>query len=125
MKVLIPIAIGGAIGAMARYGASLGIHSLTGHGFPYGTLFVNITGSFAIGVLYILITESAAELGHYRAPLIVGLLGAFTTYSAFSIETVHLMEAGEIYKAGVNVILNVGLCLAACWGGLTYGRYQF
>lgn len=125
MKILIPIAIGGALGAMARYAASLGIHGIAGHGFPYGTLVVNVVGSFAIGLLYVLIIESASDLGHYRAPLMVGLLGAFTTFSAFSLETMHLLEAGSLLKAAANVLLNVVMCLVACWGGLTLGRGQF
>ena len=119
------IALGGAFGAIARYAASLGIHSVAGQGFPYGTLLVNVAGSFAIGVLYVVIIESGSGLAHYRAPLMVGLLGAFTTFSAFSLETIHLMEAGQILKAGTNVVLNVILFLGACWGGLALGRYQY
>lgn len=122
LKVLIPIALGGALGALGRYVAALGIHGLAGTGFPYGTLFVNVLGSFLIGVLYVVIVEAPAGFGHYRGPLIVGLLGAFTTFSAFSIETVHLLEGGEIVKAGLNVLFNVVLCLIACWGGLTIAR---
>ncbi|MFT4563090.1 MAG: CrcB protein [Gammaproteobacteria bacterium] len=125
MKILILVALGGAVGALARYAASLGIHSFFGNAFPYGTLFVNVVGSFIIGLLYIVITESAAEYGHYRAPIMVGLLGAFTTFSAFSLETVHLLEAGQMLKASFNVLLNVGLCLSACWVGLTIARVQY
>ncbi len=125
MKILIVIALGGAIGAMGRYAIGMGIHNVAGHSFPYGTLVVNVMGSFAIGILYVVIIESEAGLAHYRAPLMVGLLGAFTTFSAFSLETIHLMEAGNILKAGANVLLNVFLCLAACWGGLVIGRWQY
>lgn len=123
MQILIPIAIGGAVGAMARYSASLGVHGLFGHAFPYGTLFVNVVGSFGIGLLYVVIMDSAAELGHYRAPLMIGLLGAFTTFSAFSLETIQLMESGDIWKAGINIVLNVVLCLVACWSGLALARH--
>ncbi|HJP36728.1 MAG: fluoride efflux transporter CrcB [Gammaproteobacteria bacterium] len=125
MKVLMLVAVGGAIGAMARYAVSLGVHGVAGHGFPYGTLVVNVAGSFVIGLAYVLIVETAPHLGHYRAPLMVGLLGAFTTFSAFSLETMELVEAGEALKAGVNVLLQVALCLGACWGGLALGRYHF
>jgi CrcB protein len=124
IKTLIPIALGGAIGALARYGASLGIHSLTGLGFPYGTLFVNVIGSFSIGALYVVISHSSAELGSYRALLIVGLLGAFTTFSTFSIETVLLIEGGHLLKAALNVSLSVLTCLIACSAGLTLARGQ-
>ncbi len=122
LKILLPIALGGAVGAILRYLASLGIHGLAGTGFPYGTLLVNVLGSFLIGVLYVVIIEAPAGFTHYRAPLIVGLLGAFTTFSAFSLETVHLLEGGEVVKAGLNVLFNVVLCLGACWGGLTLAR---
>jgi CrcB protein len=125
MKILIVIALGGALGAVARYATSVGIHSITGYDFPYGTLVVNVAGSLAIGVLYVVIIESGPGLTHYRAPLMVGLLGAFTTFSAFSLETIHLMEAGNILKAGANVVLNVVLCLGACWAGLVLGRYHY
>lgn len=125
LKILFPIALGGAFGAVSRYLASLGIHSVAGTGFPYGTLLVNVAGSFAIGFLYVLIVEASAGLGHYRAPLMVGLLGAFTTYSTFSLETIHLIEGGELTKAGLNIVLNVVLCISACWGGLALGRYHF
>lgn len=123
MQILIPIAIGGAVGAMARYSASLGVHGLFGHAFPYGTLFVNVVGSFSIGLLYVVIMDSTVELGHYRAPLMIGLLGAFTTFSAFSLETIQLMESGDIWKAGINIGLNVVLCLVACWSGLALARH--
>jgi CrcB protein len=121
-KILLPIAIGGALGAIARYFASLWIHGIAGTGFPYGTLLVNVAGSFAIGILYVVIIESSTGLAHYRAPLMIGLLGAFTTYSTFSLETMHLVENGELTKAGLNIVLNVILCLAACWLGLVLGR---
>ena len=122
MKMLLPIAIGGAIGAVARYSASLGIHSLAGDGFPYGTLFVNVVGSFLIGVLYIVATQASAEPGSYRPLLIIGLLGAFTTFSTFSIETVLLIEAGQLFKAALNVSLSVLTCLIACYAGLNLAR---
>lgn len=122
VKVLLPIALGGALGAVLRYLCSLMVHSFAGTNFPYGTLLVNVLGSFAIGLLYVFIVEAASAIGHYRGPLIVGLLGAFTTYSAFSLETIHLIENGDVEKAGLNVILNVVLCLSACWLGLTLAR---
>ena len=123
MKILVLIAIGGALGALGRYAVSSGVHQLAGHGFPYGTLVVNVAGSFVIGALYVLIVESGNELVHYRAPLMIGLLGSFTTFSAFSLETVHLIEAGELLKAGTNAVLSVVLCVVCCWGGLAVGRY--
>lgn len=124
MKILITIAVGGAFGAMARYTLGLGVHNLLGNSFPYGTLTVNVVGSFAIGIFYAVLVESGIGLAYYRAPLMIGLLGAFTTFSAFSLETIQLMEAGNIWKATTNVLLNLVLCCAACWGGLAVGRYH-
>ncbi len=124
MKILITIAIGGAFGAVARYTLGLGVHNFLGNSFPYGTLTVNVVGSFAIGIFYAVLVESGTGLAHYRAPLMIGLLGAFTTFSAFSLETIQLMEAGNIWKATANVLLNLVLCFAACWGGLAVGRYH-
>ena len=121
-KVLVPIALGGAAGALLRYLVSMWAHALAGTGFPYGTLLVNVAGSFAIGLLYVVIVEQPGILAHYRGPLMVGLLGAFTTFSAFSLETLHLVEGGEIGKAGLNTLLNVVLCLGACWAGLALAR---
>ena len=123
MNLVIPIALGGALGAVARYAVAIWAHHVAGHGFPYGTLLVNVLGSLAVGVLYVVIVESGENLGHYRAPLMVGLLGAFTTFSTFSLDTMHLLENGAVAKAGVNILLNVLLCLIACWGGLGLARY--
>ena len=125
MKMLLVIALAGALGTMARYAMGFGIHNVAGHSFPYGTLTVNVVGSLVIGILYVVIVESGSGLVHYRAPLMLGFLGAFTTFSAFSLETIQLMEAGNILKASANVLLNVVLCLVACWGGLAIGRYQY
>jgi CrcB protein len=119
---LIAIAAGGALGALARFGASHGVHTLFGRTFPYGTLTVNVVGSFFIGLLFILLTERL-ELGpNWRAFLMVGFLGAFTTFSTFSLETMELLEAGVILKALLNVISNVILCISAAWVGLMLGR---
>ena len=93
---IISIAIGGAAGSLCRYGMSNGIYLLLGRSFPYGTLAVNILGSFIMGSVYILMIERASISEELRAGIIIGLLGAFTTFSAFSIETINLIESGEI-----------------------------
>ena len=86
---IISIAIGGAAGSLCRYGMSNGIYFLLGRSFPYGTLAVNILGSFIMGSVYILMIERASVSEELRAGVTIGLLGAFTTFSTFSIETLR------------------------------------
>ena len=122
MTQWLAIAAGGALGAMMRYGVSNGIHLLLGRGFPYGTLTVNVMGSLVMGLLYVLMLERSSVSPEWRGLLQVGLLGAFTTFSTFSIETLLLIENGELLKAGANVLLSVLLCLVAVWFGVLLGR---
>ena len=116
------IAGGGAIGALLRFWMSTGIHNLLGRGFPYGTLAVNVVGSLLMGFLYVMLIDKLPLGPAWRAALLVGLLGAFTTFSTFSIETLNLMEEGELIKAFLNIMLSVVLCLMAAWVGLVAGR---
>lgn len=118
----IAIAAGGALGAVLRYGLSGWVHRLTGTRFPWGTLAVNTLGSFLLGL------GMAAALSHAGNDLwgrhfwAIGLLGAFTTYSTFSYETVALLEAGDLAGGAANVALNVVLSLGAAFAGLALGR---
>lgn len=116
------IAVGGAVGAVLRFWMSNGVYSLMGRSFPYGTLAVNVLGSLLMGFLYVLLMDKLSLGPQWRAALLIGLLGAFTTFSTFSIETLNLMEEGEIIKALINVVLSVVLCLAAAWLGVIVGR---
>ena len=122
MKALVFIAVGGAIGAVLRYGASIGVYSLLGRGFPYGTLFVNIAGSLLIGVLSVVMLERFDIAPEWRAAVLVGVLGSFTTFSTFSIETLVLLEQGDIVRAVTNILLSVFICLLAVWFGVSLGR---
>ena len=122
MKVLIFIAMGGAIGAVLRYGASLGVYSFMGRGFPYGTLFVNVTGSLLMGLLGVLMLERFDIGPEWRAAVLVGVLGSFTTFSTFSIETLNLLEQGDVMRAVTNIALSVLVCLVAVWFGVLIGR---
>ena len=122
MKTILFIACGGAIGAIFRYGASLGVYSLLGRGFPYGTLFVNVTGSLLMGMLSILMIERFNVGPEWRAAILVGLLGSFTTFSTFSLETLNLLEQGDVMRAVANMALSVVVCLAAVWLGISLGR---
>ncbi|MCH8846006.1 MAG: fluoride efflux transporter CrcB [Proteobacteria bacterium] len=122
MTQLVYIAAGGATGALMRYWMSNGIYVLLGRGFPYGTLTVNVTGSLLMGFLYVFMIERMDISVEWRAGLMIGLLGAFTTFSTFSIETLNLLESGEQLKAALNILLSVTLCILGCWLGMIVGR---
>ena len=121
MMNLIAIAIGGAVGALLRFGVSSGIYAVLGRGFPYGTLAVNVLGSFLMGFLYIFFLERLVS-NELRAIILIGFLGAFTTFSTFSIETINLLSDGEQTKALLNIFLSVSLCLLATWLGILLAR---
>ncbi|MCG7900539.1 MAG: fluoride efflux transporter CrcB [Candidatus Thiodiazotropha lotti] len=122
MYQLLVIASGGAVGALFRFWVSSGVYGVLGRGFPYGTLAVNVLGSLVMGFLYVLFIERMAVSTEWRAGLLIGFLGAFTTFSTFSMETLNLLEQAEVLKAGLNVLLSVVACLLACWLGLVLGR---
>ena len=115
-------AAGGAVGALLRYWTSVAVHSRLGTAFPYGTLFVNILGSLLMGFLYIWLIERLAAGPALRAFLLIGVLGAFTTFSAFSMETLNLIEAGQPGKALLNVLISVIVCIAAAGLGIFAAR---
>ena len=122
MQQLIFIAAGGALGAVMRFGVSNGVHAVFGRDFPYGTLTVNVLGSLLIGFCYITLLERFSLGPEWRAFIIIGILGAFTTFSTFSLETFNLIENGEIIKAAANVVLSVTICLLAAWIGIVIAR---
>lgn len=122
MNNLFAIAIGGALGAVMRYLASTSVHSLFGSAFPYGTLTVNVIGSLLMGFISILLLERLMIEEFWRPIIIIGFLGAFTTFSTFSMETFNLIQTGDMAKAFLNMFLNVSFCLAATWIGVIAGR---
>ena len=122
MSQLVYIAAGGATGALMRYWMSNGIYAIFGRGFPYGTLTVNVVGSLLMGFCYVFMIERMDVSVEWRAALMIGLLGAFTTFSTFSIETLNLLESGEQLKAALNILLSVTLCIIGCWLGMIVGR---
>lgn len=122
MKNLLFVAMGGAVGAMLRYGISSGIYTWFGRSFPYGTLAVNVLGSFAIGLLSILLIEKFDVPHEVRLALVVGVLGALTTFSTFSWDTLDLMQQGMMQKAFINVLLNVVICIGAAWAGAQWAK---
>jgi len=122
LSQLITIAAGGAVGALMRFWVSNGVYHLLGRGFPYGTLAVNVIGSLVMGLLYVLFLERMTVSPELRGALLIGFLGAFTTFSTFSIETVNLIEQVELFKAGANMVISVFACVFAAWLGLMIGR---
>lgn len=122
MKQVIAIALGGAVGSLLRYGTSNAVHLWMTRAFPYGTLVVNVSGCLVMGILYVLLVERLSLGPEWRAALLIGVLGGYTTFSSFSMETVLLFEDGEHVKALANIILSVSLCLVAVWLGVVAGR---
>lgn len=119
---LLAIAAGGAAGAVLRFLLSTQVYAWLGREFPYGTLAVNVLGSFLMGLLAIVLLERSMVDPVFRAVILVGFLGAFTTFSTFSIETLMLLEEGEILRAGLNVSISVAASLGAVWFGVVLGR---
>lgn len=122
MLQTLAIAAGGALGAVFRYWASNGVYLLTGRGFPYGTLFVNVTGCLIMGFLSVWLLERSMAGPALRGFLLIGVLGGFTTFSAFSMETLNLMESGQMARALLNMILSVLVCVGAAGLGVILGR---
>ena len=117
------VAVGGALGCVARYACtSLAIRWL-GAAFPWGTLLVNVSGSFVIGVLAALVTaDGRPALGpDARAFFMVGILGGFTTFSSFSLDTLELARSGAFGAAAANAALSLASCLVAVWLGFAAG----
>lgn len=115
------VGAGTAIGAVARWAASEALHATLGPGFPWGTLFVNVTGSFLIG-LYAALSGPDGRL--FASPLqrqfvMPGICGGYTTFSIFSLETVRLVGEGRFDLAGANIAVSLVLWLAAAWGGFS------
>ncbi len=127
MKHLLMIAAGGAAGALCRHWmvnlVNAYSHSnLKLGGFPVGTLSVNVLGSFCIGIMYVLIAERLSLHADWRNVLMVGFLGAFTTFSTFSLETITLLENGLLANAAMYVVCSLLICVFAAWLGIFLTR---
>lgn len=114
MMTIALVALGGALGAVARYGVGIAV------AFPWGTLTVNVLGSLVIGLVWVILQARGM---HGALPFVMtGLLGGFTTFSAFSLDTLRLVEDGRIGTAGGYVLASVALSLAACAVGLLIAK---
>ena len=119
MGMYLWVAIGGAIGTTGRYFLSGVAARMIGETFPWGTLFINVTGSFIIG-FFATLTGPNGRLyvgSTARQFVMTGICGGYTTFSSFSLQTLNLMNDGEWFRAGANVGLSVALCLIAVWAG--------
>ncbi len=122
MGTLVAIALGGALGSLARYGVTVGFESLLGRDFPYGIFIANIAGSFAIGICFVLLMERALLTEVWRSFLMVGFLGAFTTFSTFSLQAVGLIQEGRMLEAGIYILGSVILSLLGFVAGMLLTR---
>ena len=113
------IAVGSALGGMARYGCQSAVTNWFGQIFPWGTLLVNVAGSFVIGFFATLTGPDGRVLvaNDTRLFVMVGVCGGFTTFSSFSLQTLSLAQDGEILRAGLNIGASVMLCLVSVWLG--------
>ena len=115
------VAAGGAIGAAARYLAGLWIVARLGAGFPWGTFFVNVTGSFLIGIILVLV-ERGTLPAEARLFLAVGVCGGYTTFSSFSYETLQLLNGGDAGPVLLNIFGQLLFCLLAVYLGVVFAR---
>jgi fluoride exporter len=117
--VYVWVALGGALGSAFRYMLSNAVARFAGEAMPWGTLLVNVVGSFVIGWFAIATTTGGrvAATPEFRTFVMVGVCGGFTTFSSFSLQTLALFEDGEPLRASANILLSVALCLASVWLG--------
>ncbi|WP_096360404.1 fluoride efflux transporter CrcB [Sulfuricaulis limicola] len=122
MRQVLAIAAGGAVGSLLRFWMSTWVHTFTDRSFPYGTLVVNVLGCLAMGFLFVLFIDRLSDNPVLRAGILIGVLGGFTTFSSFSIETFNLIEQGAWVRAVANMSGSLVLCIGATWIGVILGR---
>ena len=124
MQATLLVFLGAGLGGAARYGVNLGCTKMCGPGFPFGILFINVLGSMLMGLIagYLVLRAQEAWAGPARLFLTTGILGGFTTFSAFSLDAVQLLERGDIGLSAAYVLGSVVLAIAACFAGLALVR---
>jgi len=122
MRQLAAVAIGGAAGAVMRWLIASSVQRLAGTSFPWGTLMVNALGSFLLGFLFVWLLERSSSGELLRMAITVGFLGAFTTFSTYSLESIRLLQSGSFGLASANIIGQIVLCLPLTWLGVQLAR---
>jgi CrcB protein len=122
IRQLAAVAIGGAAGAMMRWLMASGVQKMAGGAFPWGTFAVNALGSFLLGFLFVWLIERSTAGELLRLAVTVGFLGAFTTFSTYSLESVRLLQEGAFSLAFANIAGQVLLCLLLTWLGVQLAR---
>ena len=122
LSQIFAIMMGGAVGAAMRFIVSNGVYSLFGREFPYGTLAVNIIGSFFMGLLTVVLLERGDYDPLIKLAILVGFLGSFTTFSTFSLDTLALINEGALIRAFINMIGSVVVCVSAVWLGMVLAK---
>ena len=120
---LLLIGLGGFAGAIARYLVDGVVADRSGGTFPWGTLVVNVSGSFLLGLLFAMSTDRAILPAEIRGPLLIGFIGAYTTFSTYMLESWRLVEAGDVAVALLNLLGSMALGVAAVVAGLFIGRH--
>ena len=122
MNTYIAIAFGGALGAMFRFWLHTAVQRFNGSSFPLGTFAVNVLGSFLIGVFFVVLAEKAQLSETWRPLIVIGFLGAMTTFSTFSLDALLLFEQGNYNTALFYIVSSVALCLLAAFAGMQVAR---
>lgn len=122
MSIYLAIAVGGAVGAVSRYWMYGSVGKLLGYSFPFGTLTVNLLGSLLMGFLSVILTDRLPLDAPLRLGLLIGMLGSFTTFSAFAMDTLILLQTGAVMKSLLYVTANLVLCVIAVWAGLLFAK---
>ena len=122
MTKYLMVALGGALGSVLRFWAGGFVGDRMGTRFPYGTFFVNVTGSFLIGLIVTLIAERTNISPNWRYFIPIGFIGGYTTFSAFEFETFRSLQDGKLMIASLNVIVSVAVGLICVWAGVATAR---
>jgi CrcB protein len=122
MAAVLLVGVGGFLGSIARYVVDRRVTNLFGGSMPWGTVVINVSGSFAVGLLFALIVERTAVSPSLRAPLMIGFVGAYTTFSTFALESWRLIEDCAWLLAALNIGGSILICLIAVIAGVAVGR---